>query len=108
MIMLALVSIILAGLMIGRMPEYLGRENRTARDEIHHPVCAREPAAILRFTALAGRQSGARRVGHKTQELHGFTETLYAYTLLCQQRAEFAGLNANTLFYNFTTAVAMM
>jgi potassium-transporting ATPase potassium-binding subunit len=109
MIMLALVSLILAGLMIGRMPEYLGKKIGPLETKFITLYALASPLAILPFTALAVATKAGRAGLVTNTGTHGFTEILYGYTSCFANNGQnFAGLNANSLFYNFTTAVAMM
>jgi K+-transporting ATPase ATPase A chain len=107
-IMLALVALILAGLMIGRMPEYLGKKIGPLETKFITLYALASPLAILPFTALAVATK-ARAALVTNSGPHGFTEIFYAYTSCFANNGQnFAGLNASNLFYNFTTAVAMM
>jgi potassium-transporting ATPase potassium-binding subunit len=108
-IMLALVGLILAGLMIGRMPEYLGKKIGPLETKFITLYALASPLAILPFTALAVATKTGRAGLVTNTGTHGFTEIFYAYTSCFANNGQnFAGLNVNTLFYNFTTAVAMM
>ena len=108
MIMLALVGLILAGLMIGRMPEYLGKKIGPLETKFITLYALASPLAILPFTALAVATKAGRAGLGINSGPHGFTEVFYAYTSCFANNGQnFAGLNANTFFYNFTTAVAM-
>jgi potassium-transporting ATPase potassium-binding subunit len=108
-IMLALVGLILAGLMIGRMPEYLGKKIGPLETKFITLYALASPLAILPLTALAVATKSGRAGLVTNTGTHGFTEIFYAYTSCFANNGQnFAGLNVNTLFYNFTTAVAMM
>jgi potassium-transporting ATPase potassium-binding subunit len=108
-IMLALVGLILAGLMIGRMPEYLGKKIGPLETKFITLYALASPLAILPLTALAVATKAGRAGLVTSTGTHGFTEIFYAYTSCFANNGQnLAGLNANTLFYNFTTAVAMM
>jgi K+-transporting ATPase ATPase A chain len=108
-VMLALIGLILAGLMIGRMPEYLGKKLGPLETKFITLYALASPLGILPFTALAvttktGRAGLVTNVGP-----HGFTEILYAYTSCFANNGQnLAGLSANSIFYNFTTAVSIM
>jgi K+-transporting ATPase ATPase A chain len=108
-IMIALVGLILAGLMIGRMPEYLGKKIGPLETKFITLYALTAPLAILPFTALAvAAKAGLAGLVTNTGP-HGFTEIFYAFTSCFANNGQnFAGLNANTVFYNTTTAVAMM
>jgi len=107
-IMRALVGLILAGLMIGRMPEYLGKKIGPLETKFITLYALASPLAILPFTASAVATKAGRAGLAINSGPHGFTEVFYAYmSCFANNGQNFAGLNANTLFYNFTTAVAM-
>jgi len=108
-IMLALVGLILAGMMIGRMPEYLGKKIGPLETKFITLYALATPLAILPFTALAiATKAGLAGLATNTGP-HGFTEIFYAYTSCFANNGQsFAGLNASTPFYNFSTAVVMM
>ena len=108
-ILIALVGLFLAGLMVGKTPEYLGK--RIGITEIKYIMLytLAGPIAVLGLTALAiALKSGL--AGLTTNDgAHGFTEILYAYSSSFANNGQnFAGLNANSIFYNVTAAVAMM
>jgi potassium-transporting ATPase potassium-binding subunit len=108
-IMVALIGMILAGLMIGRMPEYLGKKIGPLETKFITLYALACPIAVLPFTAIAL----ATKAGHSGLAVntgsHGLTEILYAYSSCFANNGQaFAGLNANTVFYNFTTAVVMI
>jgi potassium-transporting ATPase potassium-binding subunit len=108
-IMIALVGLILAGLMIGRMPEYLGKKIGPLETKYVTLYVLACPVAVLSVTALAvATNAGLSGLVTNTGP-HGFTEIFYAYTSSFANNGQsFAGLNANTPFYNFTTALVMM
>lgn len=108
MLLFAILAIFLAGLMVGRTPEYVGKkiEAREVKFTMLAILCA--PLAILGFTALAV-VIPAGLAGPANAGPHGFSEILYAYTSAAGNNGSaFAGLTANTVFYNGTLAVAMM
>lgn len=108
MLLFAILAIFLAGLMVGRTPEYVGKkiEAREVKFTMLAILCA--PLAILGFTALAVVVP-AGLAGPANAGPHGFSEILYAYTSAAGNNGSaFAGLTANTVFYNGTLAVAMM
>ena len=108
MVMIALVAVFLGGLMIGRTPEYLGK--RITPDENRFVVlyALLTPAVVLVLTALA-IATPAGRAGLVTNTgTRGFTEILFAYASSTGNNGQtMAGLDANSLFYNSTTAIAM-
>jgi K+-transporting ATPase ATPase A chain len=108
MLLFAILAIFLAGLMVGRTPEYVGKkiEAREVKFTMLAILCV--PLAVLGFTALASVVP-AGLAGPANAGPHGFSEILYAYTSAAANNGSaFGGLTANTVFYNGTLAVAMM
>src|SRR5208283_1732869 len=108
-IMIALVAVFLGGLMIGRTPEYLGKKITAAETRLIVLYALLTPAVVLVLTALAiGTNAG--RAGLVTNGgTRGFTEVLFAYaSSMANNGQNMAGLNANSVFYNLTTAIAML
>jgi len=108
MLLFAILAIFLAGLMVGRTPEYVGKkiEAREVKFTMLAILCC--PLAILGFTALATVIS-AGLAGPANAGPHGFSEILYAYTSAAGNNGSaFGGLTGNTVFYNGTLAIAMM
>ena len=108
MLLFAVLAIFLAGLMVGRTPEYVGKkiEAREVKFTMLAILCV--PLAVLGFTALASVVP-AGLAGPANAGPHGFSEILYAYTSAAANNGSaFGGLTANTVFYNGTLAVAMM
>jgi K+-transporting ATPase ATPase A chain len=107
MLMFAIIAVFIAGLMVGRTPEYLGK--KIERKEIMMAVLALlvSPLVILGFTGVAmALPQGLSSILNPGP--HGLTEVLYAYTSGAGNNGSaFAGLNANTLFYNTTLGVDM-
>lgn len=109
MVMAAAIAVFLAGLMVGRTPEYLGKKIGPAENKIIMLYALAAPLLILPLTAIAV----STRVGLSGLTVnggaHGLTEILFAYTSCFANNGQaFAGLSANTPFYNLTTAIAMM
>ena len=107
MLLFAIVAVFAAGLMIGRTPEYLGKklEGNEVKMTMLALLCV--PASILALTALA-MALPVGLAGLENAGPHGFTEALYAYTSgAATNGSAFAGLNADTTFYNLTLAAAM-
>ena len=107
MLIFAILTVFLAGLMVGRTPEYLGKKIE-AREITWAVVAVLAPAAtILVGTAIACvTKAGTSSIAN--QGPHGFSEMLYAFTsVVANNGSAFAGLNANTDFYNYLTALAM-
>ena len=109
MVMIALVAVFLGGLMIGRTPEYLGKKITCAETRFAVLYALLTPKVVLVLTGVA-RSSAAGRAGLVTNTgTRGFTEVLFAYaSSMANNGQTMAGLNANTVFYNATTAVAML
>ena len=108
-IMIALVALFLAGLMIGRTPAYLGKRIRAAESKMIMLYILASSISILLFSALAV-MTRAGLAGLVTNTgTHGFSEILFAYASANANNGQsFAGLNANSVFYNLTTAITMM
>jgi potassium-transporting ATPase potassium-binding subunit len=106
-VLFAIVTVFAAGLMIGRTPEYVGK--KIEADEVKMAMLALlcVPAFILGMAAVACVLP-AGLVGLNNAGPHGFSELLYAYTSgAATNGSAFAGLGANTPFYNLTLAAAM-
>jgi K+-transporting ATPase ATPase A chain len=109
MVMAAAIAVFLAGLMVGRTPEYLGKKIGPAENKAIMLYALAAPLVVLPLTAIAL----STRVGLSGLTTnggpHGFTEILFAYvSCFANNGQSFAGLSANTPFYNLTTALAMM
>ena len=109
MVMAAAIAVFLAGLMVGRTPEYLGKKIGPAENKMIMLYALAAPLIILPLTAIAV----STRAGLSGLTInggpHGFTEVLFAYASCFANNGQtFASLNANTPFYNLTTASAMM
>jgi len=109
LILVALVGLFIAGLMIGRTPEYLGKQVGTGEMKLIALYTIIAPLTILPLAALAVT-TDAGLVGLTTNKgPHGLSEILVAYTTSVANNGQsFAGLSANSPFYNVTTALAMM
>jgi potassium-transporting ATPase potassium-binding subunit len=108
-IFVALVGLFLAGLMIGRTPEYLGKTIGITQIKFIMLYTLASPLAVLLLTAIAvATQPGL--AGLTTNDgPHGLTSIMFAYTSSFANNGQnFAGLSANSVFYNVTTAIAMM
>ena len=109
MVMAAAIAVFLAGLMVGRTPEYLGKKIGPSENKMIMLYALAAPLIILPLAAIAVSTrlglSGLTTNGGP----HGFTEILFAYTSCFANNGQtFAGLSANSPFYNLTTALAMM
>ena len=108
MLLFAIIAVFVAGLMVGRTPEYLGKKIEAKEVKMAMLAILVLPLSILGFTALA-TVLDAGLAGPANQGPHGFSEILYAYTSATGNNGSaFAGLNANTPFYDTTLGLAML
>ncbi|MFZ1109210.1 MAG: potassium-transporting ATPase subunit KdpA [Rhodomicrobium sp.] len=108
MLLFAILAVFIAGLMVGRTPEYLGKKIEAKEVKMAMLAILILPASILGFTAVAVVAKDGL-AGLANAGPHGFTEALYAYTSATGNNGSaFAGLSANTVFYNTTLAFAML
>ncbi len=109
MLLFAILAVFIAGLMVGRTPEYLGK--KIEAKEVKMSVLALIlilPLGILGFTALASVHPEGFK-GPSNLGPHGFSEILYVYTSgTGNNGSAFAGINANTFFYNLTNGLSML
>ncbi|CAM5602550.1 potassium-transporting ATPase subunit KdpA [Streptomyces xanthochromogenes] len=108
MLIMAVIAVFIAGLMVGRTPEYLGKKIGTR--EIKFAACyiLVTPALVLIFTAIAMAMPSTLTSMTNTGA-HGFSEVLYAYTSGANNNGSaFAGLNANTPWFNTSIGLAML
>ena len=104
----AILSVFIAGLMVGRTPEYLGKKVESYEMKMAMITVLILGASILGFTALAV-VTGPGLAGPLNKGPHGFSEILYAFTSQTGNNGSaFAGLTGNTPFYNVTGAFAML
>ena len=108
LIQYAILTVFLAGMMIGRTPEFLGKKIEVREIKLVMLAVLVPPACVLGFTALAVLwPDAAASLGNRGP--HGFSEILYAYaSATANNGSAFAGLNANTPFFNTTTGLAML
>ena len=108
MLLFAILTVFIAGLMVGRTPEYLGKKIESKEIKMTVLAILVMPLAILLLTAMASvTKSGT--AGPLNPGPHGFSEILYAYSSGAGNNGSaFAGLNANTPFYNITLALTML
>ncbi len=107
MLLFVILSIFVAGLMVGRTPEYVGKKIEAKEVKMAMLAILVLPLMYLGWTAIATLVPSAVSATNNPGP-HGFTEILYAYTSQTGNNGSaFAGLSANTLFYNLTGAVAM-
>jgi K+-transporting ATPase ATPase A chain len=107
MILYIILTVFLAGLMVGRTPEYLGKRIESLEVKLSSLAIILTSFTILLFTALgAVLPQGISSLSNPGA--HGFSEIFYAYTSATQNNGSaFGGLNANTPFWNSTLAIAM-
>ena len=100
MLLFAILAVFVAGLMVGRTPEYLGKKIEAKEVKMAMLAILILPLSILGFTALAVGAAGRARRARQCRP-HGFSEILYAFTSgTGNNGSAFAGLSANTPFYN--------
>ncbi|MEK9521900.1 potassium-transporting ATPase subunit KdpA [Streptomyces sp. adm13(2018)] len=108
MLIMAIIAVFVAGLMVGRTPEYLGKKIGTR--QITYAACyiLVTPALVLGFTAVAMALDTPSQ-SMTNSGAHGFSEILYAYTSGANNNGSaFAGLNADTQWFNSTIGIAML
>jgi potassium-transporting ATPase potassium-binding subunit len=107
MLMFAIVAVFVAGLMVGRTPEYIGKKIEAKEMKMASLAILVPCASILIFTAIAVVTEAGRK-GPLNPGPHGFTEILYAFSsATANNGSAFNGLSANTPFYNTTLGLAM-
>jgi K+-transporting ATPase ATPase A chain len=108
MIMFAVITVFIAGLMIGRTPEYLGKKLGAFEIKMASIAILLPPLIVLCGTALAVLVD-AGKAGVANPAEHGFSEILYAFSSAGNNNGSaFAGLSANTPFYNTALGIAML
>ncbi len=107
MLLVALMAVFVGGLMIGRTPEYVGKKIESFEMKMVSVGLLVSPLLALLGTAVAA-VTAAGLAGLGNPGAHGFSEMLYAFTSAANNNGSaFAGLSANTPFYNLSLAVAM-
>lgn len=107
MLIFAILAVFIAGLMIGRTPEYLGKKIQAYEMKMASLVILVTPCLVLLGTAIAVAVEPGK-AGILNPGAHGFSEVLYAFTSAANNNGSaFAGLSANTPFYNVMLAIAM-
>ncbi|EFH80604.1 potassium-transporting ATPase subunit KdpA [Ktedonobacter racemifer] len=108
MLIFAILAVFIAGLMVGRTPEYLGKKIEQKEMKMAALAILILPASILGFSAIASvLPAGTSSILNSGP--HGLSEILYAYTSgTGNNGSAFAGLSANTNFYNWTLSFAML
>ena len=107
MLMFVIIAVFVAGLMVGRTPEYLGKKIESYEMKMVSVAVLITPLLVLLGTAI-GVATAAGRAGAFNPGAHGFSEILYAFSSAANNNGSaFAGLNANTPFYNYMLGGAM-
>jgi K+-transporting ATPase ATPase A chain len=108
MLVFAIIAVFVAGLMVGRTPEYLGKKIEAYEMKMASLVILIPPAVVLIGTAVAVVTAGGK-AGPANPGAHGFSEILYAFSSAGNNNGSaFAGLSANTPFYNTALGIAML
>jgi K+-transporting ATPase ATPase A chain len=108
MVIFIIITVFIAGLMVGRTPEYLGKKIEAFEVQMAIIAILSSGFVILVFTAVASVIT-AGLSGLNNPGPHGFSEILYAYSSAAGNNGSaFAGLNANTPFYNVTLGIGML
>jgi potassium-transporting ATPase potassium-binding subunit len=106
-LMFAVLGVFIAGLMIGRTPEYLGKKIESFEMKMASVFILTTPFVVLAGTAVAV-MADAGIAGIANPGPHGFSEILYAFSSAANNNGSaFGGLSANTPFYNIATGIAM-
>jgi potassium-transporting ATPase potassium-binding subunit len=108
MLMFAIIAVFVAGLMVGRTPEYLGKKIESYEMKMSSLVILITPALVLIGTSI-GVVTAAGKAGIANPGIHGFSEILYAFSSASNNNGSaFAGISANTPFYNTALGFAML
>ncbi|WP_453984923.1 potassium-transporting ATPase subunit KdpA [Brevibacterium casei] len=109
MLVVAIVAVFVCGLMVGRTPEFLGKRIGRTEITLASAVILITPTLVLAGTAVATMWPGAADSILNTGSPHGLSEILYAFTSAANNNGSaFAGLNANTAFFNTALGLAML
>jgi len=107
-LMYVVLTVFIAGLMVGRTPEFVGKKIESREVKLSVIALLAHPVTILAFVALAVVVPAARNAV-LNKGPHGLTEIIYCYTsAVANNGSAFAGLAANSGFYNITTGLAML
>ncbi|MYZ39110.1 MULTISPECIES: potassium-transporting ATPase subunit KdpA [unclassified Streptomyces] len=107
-LVLAVVAVFVAGLMVGRTPEYLGKKLRGRQMKFASLYILTTPAVVLTGAGIAMALPG-ERAAMLNPGPHGFSEVLYAFTSAANNNGSaFAGLSVNTVWYNTALGLAML
>jgi K+-transporting ATPase ATPase A chain len=108
MLMFVVLTVFMAGLMVGRTPEYLGKKI-DAREVTMAMIAVLAPCAVVLIFGALAAVTDAGRCSLNSQGPHGLSEILYAFASMANNNGSaFAGLKANTAFYNWLGSAAML
>ncbi len=108
-LIMVILTVFVAGLMVGRTPEYLGKKIEAYDVQMAMLYALIFPLVILIFAAISAISPDFGTTSLNNNAAHGFSEILYAFTSATSNNGSaFAGLNANTLWYNSTLGAAML
>jgi K+-transporting ATPase ATPase A chain len=108
MLVFAIIAVFMAGLMVGRTPEYLGKKIEAFETKMASLVILIPASVVLVCTAIAVLLPSAV-ASVSNPGAHGFSQILYAFSSAGNNNGSaFAGLNVNTTFYNVATSIAML
>lgn len=108
MLVFAIIAVFVAGLMVGRTPEYLGKKIEAYEMKMASLIILIPPVVVLGFTALAVVTEWGTATIYNSG-VHGFSEVLYAFSSQGNNNGSaFAGLGSNNPFYNLTGGIAML
>ncbi|HRI04163.1 MAG TPA: potassium-transporting ATPase subunit KdpA [Pyrinomonadaceae bacterium] len=108
-LIMVILTVFIAGLMVGRTPEYLGKKIEAYDVQMAMLYILIFPLIILGFTAISAISPDFGLTSLNNQGAHGLSEIFYAFTSATGNNGSaFAGINANTLWYNTTLGVAML
>jgi K+-transporting ATPase ATPase A chain len=108
MLVFVLITVFIAGLMVGRTPEYLGKKIEAYEIKMAM-IAVLAPNAMILIGSALGVSTSAGLASRSAAGPHGLSEILYAFTSASANNGSaFAGLNANTNFYNIALAIAML
>lgn len=108
-LIMVILTVFIAGLMVGRTPEYLGKKIEAYDVQMAMLYALIFPLVILAFAAISSISSEFGTTSLNNNAAHGLSEVIYAFTSATGNNGSaFAGLNANTLWYNSTLGAAML
>jgi K+-transporting ATPase ATPase A chain len=109
LLILVILSVFIAGLMVGRTPEYLGKKIQAPEVKLVAIYILAMPAVVLILVAISTFVRSVSDVSLLNPGPHGFTELVYAFTSAANNNGSaFAGITANTAWMNTALAIAML